>query len=80
MALLGEGGLAESSARRLAAAMVTCLQGALLVRYAPVEVADAFCSARFGGLGAASAGVYGVLDAGPSALAEIVARTTPTLP
>ena len=35
-------------ARRLAGQMAACLQGSLLVRFAPPEVADAFCSSRFG--------------------------------
>jgi putative acyl-CoA dehydrogenase len=37
---------AEYRARRLAERLALVLQGALLVEYAPVEVADAFCSSR----------------------------------
>jgi putative acyl-CoA dehydrogenase len=39
----------ERRARRLAARMAQCLQGALLVRYGPAEVADAWCASRLGG-------------------------------
>jgi putative acyl-CoA dehydrogenase len=37
------------SARRLVERMALVLQGALLVRYAPAAVADAFCAARLSG-------------------------------
>ncbi|GAA3293966.1 hypothetical protein GCM10020295_17280 [Streptomyces cinereospinus] len=40
---------AEARARRLVERLALVLQGALLVRYAPPEVADAFCAARLGG-------------------------------
>ncbi|MFD5424758.1 acyl-CoA dehydrogenase family protein [Streptomyces sp. NPDC127084] len=40
---------AEVRARRLAERMALVLQGALLVRWAPPEVADAFCASRLGG-------------------------------
>ncbi|WP_329114335.1 acyl-CoA dehydrogenase family protein [Streptomyces sp. NBC_01353] len=39
----------EGRARRLAERMVLVLQGSLLVRWAPAEVADAFCASRLGG-------------------------------
>jgi putative acyl-CoA dehydrogenase len=39
----------ESRGRRLAALMAVCLQGSLLVRYAPAAVADAFCATRLDG-------------------------------
>jgi putative acyl-CoA dehydrogenase len=39
----------EARARRLAERLALVLQGALLVRYAPPEVADAFCASRLGG-------------------------------
>ncbi|WP_031005210.1 acyl-CoA dehydrogenase family protein [Streptomyces sp. NRRL F-5727] len=39
----------EARARRLAERMALVLQGALLVRWAPPEVADAFCAGRLGG-------------------------------
>jgi putative acyl-CoA dehydrogenase len=80
LALLGEGlsdgAAAEAGARRLAAAMATCLQGALLVGHAPAEVADAFCGSRLGG---AYGGVLGLLDADPRSLARIVERATPVV-
>jgi putative acyl-CoA dehydrogenase len=36
-------------ARRVAGLLALCLQGSLLLRYAPPEVADAFCASRLGG-------------------------------
>src|SRR3954471_11809386 len=36
-------------ARRIAGLLALCLQGSLLLRYAPREVADAFCATRLGG-------------------------------
>ncbi|PBC60526.1 DNA alkylation response protein [Streptomyces sp. Tue6028] len=39
----------EGRARRLVERFALVLQGALLVRYAPAEVADAFCASRLGG-------------------------------
>ncbi len=65
----------EQGARRLAGAMAACLQGALLVRFAPAAVADAFCATR---LGREYGGTLGTLPRGTD-LAAIVARTTPTL-
>ncbi|MCG7206488.1 acyl-CoA dehydrogenase family protein [Streptomyces arenae] len=38
----------ESRARRLVERLATVLQGSLLVRFAPSEVADAFCASRLG--------------------------------
>ena len=43
LALLGDERGLEVGARRLAGQMAACLQGSLLVRFAPAEVADAFC-------------------------------------
>jgi putative acyl-CoA dehydrogenase len=74
LALLGDSATLESQARRLAGRMAACLQGALLVRHAPAEVADAFCGSR---LGSSYDGTFGALagaDLGP-----IVERATPTL-
>ncbi|MEU0086692.1 acyl-CoA dehydrogenase family protein [Streptomyces sp. NPDC006274] len=39
----------EARARRLVERMALVLQGALLVRWAPSEVSDAFCASRLGG-------------------------------
>ncbi|WP_405662498.1 acyl-CoA dehydrogenase family protein [Streptomyces sp. RK9] len=39
----------EARARRLVERMALVLQGSLLVRYAPAEVADVFCASRLGG-------------------------------
>lgn len=76
--LLGEGVSEEVSARRLAGAMATCLQGSLLVRYAPPEVADTFCASRLApGAGAGYGGTFGMLDADRGTLKALVARTTP---
>ncbi|MEP6666460.1 MAG: acyl-CoA dehydrogenase family protein, partial [Nocardioidaceae bacterium] len=66
---------AEGSARRLAAMMAACLQGALLVAGDCAEVADLFCASRLGG---DWAGTFGTLPAGPE-LAAVTRRTTPRL-
>jgi putative acyl-CoA dehydrogenase len=73
--LLADSAGAEVQARRLASQMAVCLQGALLVRYAPAEVADAFCASR---LGSEYAGTLGTLPAGLD-FAAIVERTTPVV-
>ncbi|MCY7397175.1 MAG: acyl-CoA dehydrogenase family protein [Nocardioides sp.] len=62
----------ERGARRLAARMAAVLQGSLLVRFAPPEVADIYCASR---LGASFDGVYGTLAGGD--LRAVVERTTP---
>ena len=72
LALLGDAATLEVSARRLAGRMAACLQGALLVRFAPPEVADVFCASRLGG----HDGTYGALAGGD--LPALVARATPT--
>ena len=64
----------ELRARRLAGQMAAVLQGALLVRHAPPEVADAFCATR---LGQEYGGTLGTLPRGID-LRAIVDRTTPT--
>jgi putative acyl-CoA dehydrogenase len=76
LSLLGESGAQEAGARRLAGRMAACLQGSLLVRYAPAEVADAFCGSR---LGTSYDGTYGTLSASAAELRTIVERTTPVL-
>jgi putative acyl-CoA dehydrogenase len=73
---LADTGAAEGQARRLAGQMAACLQGSLLVRFAPAEVADAFCASR---LGAAYGGTLGTLESSPADLRTIVARTTPVV-
>ncbi len=73
LALLGDASTLEVSARRLAGRMAACLQGALLVRHAPPEVADAFCASR---LGEGHDGTYGMLSGGD--LRFLVDRATPT--
>ena len=76
LTLLGDAGAVEGSARRLAGAMAACLQGSLLVRFAPPEVADAFCASR---LGTSYGGTFGTLDVGQQTLRTLVDRTTPVL-
>ncbi|HEY4419233.1 MAG TPA: acyl-CoA dehydrogenase family protein, partial [Pseudonocardia sp.] len=76
LAVLGDTGAAEVGARRLAGRMAACLQGALLVRFAPAEVADAFCGSR---LGTSYDGTYGALTSGISELRTIVERATPAV-
>jgi putative acyl-CoA dehydrogenase len=65
----------EVSSRRLAGRMAACLQGSLLVRFAPAAVADAFCATR---LGTDYGGTLGTLPAGTD-LRAIVERATPGL-
>ena len=74
LALLGDTAALEVSARRLAGRMAACLQGSLLVRFAPPEVADAFCASR---LTEGHDGTYGTLASAD--LAPIVERATPTI-
>jgi putative acyl-CoA dehydrogenase len=56
--------------------MAACLQGALLVRFAPAEVADAFCATR---LDSAYHGTFGTLPPalGQQAMRAITDRATP---
>ncbi|MGW2032602.1 acyl-CoA dehydrogenase family protein [Streptomyces sp. NPDC001811] len=63
----------EGRARRLAERLALVLQGSLLVRYAPPEVADAFCASRLGGDHGAS---FGTLPAGLH-LESVVDRARP---
>ncbi|MGW9498698.1 acyl-CoA dehydrogenase family protein [Streptomyces prasinus] len=64
---------AEGRARRLVERLALVLQGSLLVRYAPPQVADAFCAARLGGDGGAAFGTLPhTLD-----LATVVDRARP---
>ncbi len=74
MAVVGGGVTGLVAARRLAGRMAACLQGSLLVRFAPPEVADAFCGSR---LGTSYDGTYGSLVSAD--LSVIVERATPTL-
>ena len=63
----------RAAARRLVERLALCLQGSLLVRHAPAEVADAFCATRLGGEGGRA---YGTLPPGVDA-AAIVERHRP---
>lgn len=60
----------EARARRVVERMALVLQGSLLVRWAPPEVADAFCASRLGGDWGAA---FGTLPHGLD-LASVVAR------
>jgi putative acyl-CoA dehydrogenase len=68
-----DAGAEETSARRICEEIALAVQGALLVRFAPACVADAFCASRFGGL---SGRAFGALPPGLD-LAAIVARADP---
>jgi len=61
---------AEVRARRSVERLALALQGALLVRFAPAPVADAFCASRLGGEGGLG---FGTLPVGLD-LAAILAR------
>jgi putative acyl-CoA dehydrogenase len=65
----------EAQARRLAEMLVLAVQGALLVRFAPPAVADAFCASR---LASDRSGAFGTLPAGIDA-AAIVERAAPAI-
>ncbi|HWH81234.1 MAG TPA: isovaleryl-CoA dehydrogenase [Burkholderiaceae bacterium] len=69
-----DGGGDEAGARRLAQDVALAVQGSLLCRHAPAEIADAFCGSRLAG-GAPAA--FGTLPAG-LALDAIVRRAMPT--
>jgi putative acyl-CoA dehydrogenase len=65
----------ETRARRVVESMALCLQGSLLVRYAPAAVADAFCASRLAGEGGLE---YGTLPPGVD-FAAIIERSRPEL-
>ncbi|MFF4572954.1 acyl-CoA dehydrogenase family protein [Streptomyces sp. NPDC001410] len=65
----------EGRARRLVERLALVLQGSLLVRHAPPEVADAFCASRLGGDRGAA---FGTLPTGLD-LASVVERARPLL-
>ena len=71
---LEDGDDTEYRARSVAGLAALCLQGSLLVRHAPPEMADAFCATRLGGGGRA----YGMLPRGVDC-AAIVERHRPAL-
>jgi len=65
---------AQYAARRLAGMITVTLQAALLVRYAPAAVADAFCASRLDAPATLGPGVpFGTLPAG-AALGKILDR------
>jgi putative acyl-CoA dehydrogenase len=59
-------------ARRIAGLLALCLQGSLLLRHAPAEVADTFCASR---LGLSGGGTLGMLPA-TAAVGKIVERAS----
>jgi putative acyl-CoA dehydrogenase len=63
----------EARARRVVERMALVFQGSLLVRYAPAEVADAFCASRLGGEWGAT---FGTLPSGLD-LAPVLDRAAP---
>ncbi|SFY49007.1 acyl-CoA dehydrogenase family protein [Streptomyces sp. F-1] len=63
----------EGRARRLVERLALVLQGSLLVRHAPPEVADAFCASRLGG---DHGGTFGTLPGGLD-LVPVVERARP---
>lgn len=65
----------EWRARRLTERLTLVLQGALLVRYAPAEIADAFCASR---LGPDWSGTFGTLPRGVDG-PNILRRALPPL-
>jgi len=67
--------LDEAQARAIAQRVALAVQGALLVRFAPAFVADAFCASRLASDKFAG-GVFGALPTGV-AVTEIVARAWP---
>jgi putative acyl-CoA dehydrogenase len=66
-------GIHEHDARRIVERMALALQGALLVRFAPAPVANAFCASRLGGEGGFA---FGTLPPGADTRA-ILARAAP---
>lgn len=75
LTMLADSTTLEVSARRLAGQMAACLQGSLLLRFAPPTIADAFCATRLGG---DYNGTLGTLPVGTD-LRSIVERTTPVI-
>ncbi|MFI5686627.1 acyl-CoA dehydrogenase family protein [Streptomyces sp. NPDC051636] len=73
LAELGELEGVEGRARRLVERLALVLQGSLLVRFAPPEVADAFCASRLGGDWGSA---FGTLPYGLN-LASVVERARP---
>ena len=65
----------ETQARRLSEMLVLAVQGALLVRFAPPAVSDAFCASRLDG---ERGGCFGALAAGAD-FNGIVARAAPAI-
>ena len=72
---INDSGRLETRARRLTELLALALQGSLLVRHAPPEVADAFCASRLAG----DAGLaFGTLPAGTD-FSAIIERSRPRI-
>ncbi|MGH7017889.1 MAG: DNA alkylation response protein, partial [Caulobacteraceae bacterium] len=71
---MASGELAQSNLRRFSEAVCLALQGAVLVRGSPSEVAEAFCASRLEG---APGRVFGASAIGSRA-SEIIERAAPT--
>jgi putative acyl-CoA dehydrogenase len=77
-ALADDAGAVQRGARGLVERMAVALQGALLVRHAPAEVADLFCATRLRGGGSGWAFGTQPGDVPASAAKAIVERHAPT--
>lgn len=73
---LGDTDDIESRARSVVESMALAMQGSLLVRHGPPEVADAFCASRLDGDGGRA---FGTLPPGLD-LAAIIERNRPEVP
>jgi putative acyl-CoA dehydrogenase len=71
------GSAAQWNARRLAGQVAVCLQAALLARFAPADVAAAYCGSRLEGAARGPATPFGSLPGGPGGfgLAAIAERS-----
>lgn len=70
-----EGSASDASARRIGEGLGLALQGSLVVRHSPPDVAEAFCASRLGGEGGRA---YGALPA-QTRFRAIVERHRPRL-
>jgi putative acyl-CoA dehydrogenase len=75
---LAQPALAEGESRLLTQRIALAVQGALLVRFAPEPVAEAFCASRLAGTGFGG-GAFGNLH-GNADLATIIGRARPRQP
>jgi putative acyl-CoA dehydrogenase len=71
-------GFGESQARAITQAIALAVQGALLVRFAPGHVAEAFCASRLSADAPFGGGAFGVLP-GNTDFGALLARAWPAL-